>query len=118
MKMRINGRCPMGCGDTLAVQLPENLAALATPVDITCEDPNCRNPKAVTVILRDDSPGEHIVELYDETFSIQHPLEERIYGSLFNCGMHAWLQEQSEPPQPTGRYRVRFGASSITWLPA
>jgi hypothetical protein len=56
---------------------------------------------------------EHIVEFEEDTFSVQHPLSERLDGSLFDCQFHAELSALGGPPVAPGRYRaVASGAYS------
>lgn len=94
--VEVAGYCPMGCGQTL--QLDGGGTVL-------CADGDCPNPLAVDTILGDPE-REHIVELGDSVFTVQHPLRERVSDELLLCGLHQWLSDQAGPPAPPGRYRV------------
>lgn len=70
--------------------------------------------RAVVAAVRDhiiaealgDHETEHIVEFEETTFGLQHPLSERLDGSLFDCQLHGRLRGLSGPPMRSGRYRV------------
>lgn len=95
----------MGCGETLFV---------GSGGYITCSFIHCPRPDAVSDILA-DRETEHIVELDRETFSVQHPLRERLDGDLFRCKLHAESSEMDGPPRVTGRYRVYGPAANRHW---
>lgn len=105
---RVAGVCPMGCGETLF---------LANAGHVTCSYLPCPNPCAADEILH-DRETEHIVVLTDESFSIQHPLRERLNGELFDCGLHQWMCSLSGPPRREGRYRVRSAGPDWFFAPA
>lgn len=64
-----------------------------------------------------DSDGEHTV-LFEETrFTVEHPLEERLEGSLMDCELHRALSQSVEPPEELGRYRVHWDGTNYTILP-
>lgn len=105
MTERIRGYCPMGCGETLFV---------GSGGFITCSYVACPCPDAVSTIL-DDSETEHIVELDRESFSVQHPLRERLNGDLFRCKLHGEISDMDGPPRVTGRYRVYGPAVNRHW---
>lgn len=94
---KIAGYCPMGCGQTLFVG--EGGA-------ITCSLLSCPRPDAVHQLLS-DRETEHIVVYGEETFSLKHPLRERIEGELFECAIHAHLASQPRPAMTPGTYRCR-----------
>src|SRR4029077_17306321 len=93
---RINGFCPMGCGETLSI------GKLGS---IECVDPRCPRPDAVAVILG-NSETEHVVELQLDGVSVQHPPRERLDGDLFGCTLLAEIQSGGVPLLPLGRYRI------------
>lgn len=68
---------------------------------------------AVTPVIIADALGdhetEHIVQFEETTFSVQHPLSERLDGSLFDCPVHADISALAGPPVPPGRYRATAG---------
>lgn len=75
---------------------------------VTCSLDKCPNPTAAADVL-DEPEIEHIVELGEATFSIQHPLRERLNGLLFRCDLHERLSACDGPPAKPGTYRVRVG---------
>jgi hypothetical protein len=87
----------MGCGLTLRV----DSCGL-----VYCSASACRDAHAVDKILSDPDIDQHIAVLYEETFSVQHPLRERVSGELFNCTLHKWLRDLECPPVDPGKYRV------------
>lgn len=102
----VPGYCPMGCGETLFA---------GAGGYITCNYLDCPRPDAVSVLLADPET-EHIVVVEPDTFSVQHPLRERLNGDLFTCGLHAWLTDQDGPPRKPGRYRVKWrGVGAGGW---
>jgi hypothetical protein len=102
----IKGYCPMGCGETLFI---------AVGGYITCSLIGCPNPTAVADLL-EDREHEHIVVVDDETFSIQHPLRERLNRELFDCGLHKYLAELDGPPPRPGRYRAHGSTTGYPWI--
>jgi len=95
----VQGYCPMGCGQTLF---------LGDGGYVTCSFSECPERSAVSDIL-DDRETEHIVELGDSSFSVQHPLRERLNGDLFTCALHQWISDLPGPPRRPGRYRATPG---------
>lgn len=94
-RREVQGYCPMGCGETLGY------------VDdvVACLNRQCPRPSAVHEILA-DRETEHVVVLHESTFTVRHPLRERLDDQLVTCRLHLWLQDQDGPPAPLGRYRV------------
>lgn len=72
-----------------------------------CSRPDCPRPSAAEEILR-DAETEHIVQLKVATFTVRHPLRERLDDALLKCSLHAWLANEPERPFPTGQYRVKW----------
>lgn len=103
----IRGYCPMGCGETLSV-----LDAYPLGERIECTEAACPDPLAATKIL-DDPETEHIVTIYTATFTIRHPLRERIGNGLDHCTMHQRLVDLDEPPVPPGTYRVTVNPDGL-----
>jgi hypothetical protein len=102
----VAGYCPMGCGQTLFV---------GEGGHITCSWAHCPHPEAVDELLA-DRETEHVVQIDAGTFSIQHPLRERLGGILFDCRLHEWLSEQDGPPEEPGyRYRAREPYGDTVW---
>ncbi len=89
----VRGWCPMGCGETLY---------LLTHGDVRCARGGCPRPTAVAELLAEQET-EHIVDVFPSgTFTVQHPLRERLDGGLRECrlGNHVVAV-----PPPPGRYR-------------
>ena len=104
---RIAGYCPMGCGQTLFRG--------AGGGHITCSYLSCPRPTAVDELL-DDVETQHVVLLGPETFTIRHPLQERLDDALMDCGLHHHIANASGPPARPGRYRVRWDGDRWTWV--
>lgn len=108
----VAGWCPMGCGNTLA---------LDPCGSITCTNPGCPRPDAAADILG-DGETEHVVQLDPHEFTVRHPLRERLDDALMTCTLHGHVKSMARPPHPPGRYRVyRARADSDdgwTWEPA
>lgn len=100
----VAGYCPMGCGRTLF---------LGEGGTITCSYLRCPDRLAVDRILA-DAESEHIVEFERSTFTIRHPLRERIDDELLRCALHEYVAGLDGPPVRPGRYRaVREGEQWI-----
>lgn len=98
MSARVQGHCPMGCGETLF---------LGSGGYVTCSFSTCPRPDAVADLL-DDHETEHIVELGESGFTVRHPLRERLDDALMQCDLHAYIASLPGPPSKPGRYRVRW----------
>jgi hypothetical protein len=107
MSERLQGQCPMGCGDTLFV---------GSDGYVTCSWHKCPNPSAVADLLLDHAIPNHIVVLGPTAFHILHPLRERLLGELFDCPLHEHLNTLSGPPRQIGRYRVIEQGDVGRWL--
>jgi hypothetical protein len=104
--VHVPGYCPMGCGETLFTGAGGYL---------TCSYLECPLPDAVSVLLANPET-EHIVLVVPDTFTVQHPLRERLEGELFECGLHRWIANFPGPPGKPGRYRVAWrGITPSTW---
>jgi len=93
----VNGYCPAGCGRTLMFD--------PTNGWVSCSASDCARPTAVTELLA-DSESEHVVQLSQVTFTVRHPLRERLDDGLWECELHDWIKDQPKAPHPPGRYRV------------
>lgn len=102
---KVSGYCIMGCGETLF---------LGSGGHITCSNTPCPNPSAVDQILADPQLG-HIVRTDEFDFAIQHPLSERIGGSLFDCELERFLTGLAAAPHPPGFYKVTGGGTDWFW---
>lgn len=94
--MDVVGFCPMGCGQTLF---------LGDDGYVTCSYLECPNPTAVCEVLA-DGDTRHLIKVEETTFSVQHPLRERLDGKLFDCTVHQQIKALAGPPMPPGLYRV------------
>lgn len=101
----IAGYCPMGCGETLFVGKGGYL---------TCSALKCPRPDAVSDLLADNETG-HIVELKEHTFTVRHPLKERLDDALLQCTLSDYLRDLDGPPVPPGRYRARPTIDGWSW---
>ena len=93
--LSVIGYCPMCSGETLGL---DGLG------EIICTNADCPDRLAVTKLLR-NRQSEHIVVFHsDDTFSVQHPMKERIDGKLHLCRLRQELSASGTPPMPPGRY--------------
>lgn len=90
----VQGYCPMGCGRTLF---------LDDAGYIICSLAGCPNPLALADIIAENQLM-HVVTLRDDTFTIRHPLRERLGVQLEGCGLHAHLAGLDGPPRKPGKY--------------
>jgi hypothetical protein len=95
----------MGCGSTLF---------LADGNFVTCSRLGCPRPDAVSDLL-DDRETEHIVQLGPGTFTVRHPLRERLDDALMECQLHNHIHGLDGPPVTPGRYRARRHGESWSW---
>lgn len=104
---KVQGYCPMGCGETLFVGAGGH---------ITCSYIPCPNPVAVDILLQTDQPN-HLVQINPDDFSMTHPLRERIGGELHNCRLNVALMDGTiRGPRETGRYVVtELPSGSFMW---
>lgn len=86
----------MGCGRTLF---------LAEGGYVTCSYHRCPDPCALDTII-DDEEKEHVVSIQDRTFTVRHPLRERVDDAMLDCTLHSWVAGLDGPPRAPGRYRV------------
>lgn len=86
---RVNGYCPMGCGQTLEVVWvgPETDSRR-----IECVAEDCEEPHAVDIILADPET-EHVVTLVEGGYSVKHPLRERLDDELMHCQLSNHVAE-------------------------
>lgn len=97
--IKVQGYCPMGCGDTLF---------LGEGGFLTCSYLPCPRPDALAQIIG-NKETEHVVDLGLSEFSIWHPLRERIEDetqNLINCDLHRYLNSLDGPPRVPGKYRA------------
>lgn len=92
----IHGWCPMGCGKTLFVGAGGH---------VTCSYIPCPRPTAVDELLA-DRETEHVVEFKRRTFTVRHPLHERLDDALMGCKLDEHIRQLDGPPVQLGRYRA------------
>lgn len=106
LHLEINGCCPMGCGRTLVAYADGN---------IWCSRSECSRPDAVAQIL-DDGESEHIVTFGDVTFTVRHPLRERLDNDLMECELHEYIAGLDGPPvDELGTYRAMPDGDTWFW---
>lgn len=100
--IRLQGYCPMGCGQTLHAE------EMQAENKIVCMGESCPDPLAVQNILSNPEM-EHIIHFDEDGFTVHHPLRERIGDSLFDCHLHRVCIGFSGPPgDQQGVYRARL----------
>jgi hypothetical protein len=72
---------------------------------LVCMWSTCPRPTAAAEILANGETA-HIVEFDATGAVVQHPLQERLEGSLFHCTLLQELLELGGPPVEPGTYRV------------
>jgi len=101
----VRGFCPMGCGETLF---------LGSGGYVTCSLIGCPRPDAVSTLL-DDRETDHVVHLKERTFTVRHPLRERLNDALMRCDLDTYLIALNGPPGLPARYRVGWKGERWTW---
>ncbi len=92
----VQGKCP-ACGcHTLFI---------ASGGYITCSRYTCPNPTALADIL-DDVRTDHVVVIGEKSFTVRHPLIERVGNALEECPLHDSLSKRVGPPPLPGVYAV------------
>lgn len=102
----IAGYCPMGCGETLFA---------GEGGHVTCSRIECPDPCAVDTILS-DRETDHIATLEEDTFSLKHPLRERVNDELLDCALYQHIKSLPGPPLPrlARPQRVDLGAALMS----
>lgn len=95
----------MGCGRTLF---------LADGGYVTCSYVHCPHRLAIDDLIN-DRETEHIVEFSENTFTVRHPLRERLEDALMRCQLHEHIAGLSGPPVQPGRYRARWNGERWEW---
>lgn len=108
MTIPIKGYCPMGCGETLM---------LGSDQYVGCSHADCPRPDAAGLILADQET-EHLVQFSEETFTVIHPLRERLDDALLDCQLHAYCASLDGPPLTPGLYRALDDGDDWAWEPA
>ncbi|WP_308169542.1 DUF6085 family protein [Acrocarpospora catenulata] len=69
----------------------------------TCSFIHCPRPDAVSTLL-EDREVEHIVQFGAETFTVRHPLRERLDDALMECALHDHIANLDGPPVKPGQH--------------
>ena len=101
----VKGYCPMGCGWTLILDVSGAVACCAS---------TCPRPTAADELLQ-DSETEHEVQFGPATFTVRHPLRERLDDALWDCRLHEYVAGLTKPPVPLGRYRATWEDDEWQW---
>lgn len=104
----VAGYCPMGCGRTLF---------LGEGGTITCCYLHCPDRLAADRILAGALIAAEIDRL-PSTFTIRHPLRERIDDELLRCALHEYVAGLDGPPVRPGRYRAVGEGEQWIWRAA
>lgn len=81
---------------------------------MTCSVIDCPRPTAVSDLLR-DRETEHIVALGPSSFTVRHPLRERLDDDLLTCDLPHHIADSDGPPGEPGRYRVVSAGGRWVW---
>jgi hypothetical protein len=52
-----------------------------------------------------------------KTFTVRHPLRERLDDALMECALHDMTAGLDGPPRRPGRYRVTVAGGGWSWEP-
>jgi hypothetical protein len=109
--VRVDGFCPE-CGlNTLEAVGEYDVGGVRDAAGyLKCSNAGCADPMAATKILSDPET-HHVVKLTPDSFSVVHPLRERLAHELLDCPLTAWLASLPAPPYPPGEYRVERRAT-------
>lgn len=95
----LQGHCP-ACGRTSLMT--------GSGGHITCGHLECPDPTALDRLL-DDGETEHLLTVHrDGSFTLRHPLKERLDGALESCRVHETAAHRSTRLPECGRYRTRL----------
>lgn len=106
--------CP-ACGYKAVEVNEDGLTRIAT---LRCRAPKCTRPDAAQRILTEHGTPNHAVEVGRTTFSIVHPLIERLdHQLLTDCPLEQWMNALSGPPVTPGRYVVKAQPAEFRGFP-
>lgn len=84
---------------------------------LVCAYPRCPAPNAAQRVLAEASP-HHVAQIGTSDFAIEHPLMERLDGSLLDgCRFGEWMSNLTGAPVAPGRYRVIAQPAEYRGLP-
>lgn len=78
-----NASCPMGCGETLTLDVD---------LRIICTDEQCPRPLAAGEILS-SVEIHHVVHFTAAAWTARHPVKERLDGGLMSCQIGSEVDE-------------------------
>ena len=89
---------------------------------LVCASDTCPQPDAVQRLIYEDVEVGHRVTFYENSFTVRHPLIERLDGGLESCGVMDAVAARSGPPARPGTYRVSeeahgdfISGNPVTW---
>ena len=102
--------CP-ACGGIDLGLIPSHSPDIVNSGDfweLRCLYEGCPDPEAAAKLLSNPEI-HHIVQFQDDSFTVKHPLRERIDDNLFDCSVYSVVVEAVEDGRvnPTGAWRVR-----------
>lgn len=107
MTVDVAGFCPMGCGTTLTLMCDGHIA---------CKKLTCPSPFAVSQILMDQET-EHLVTFTETSFTVTHPLRERVDTATHGCTLPEYVEGLDRPPVEPGVYRALEVGGDWIWAP-
>lgn len=81
---------------------------------VTCSLVDCPMPDAASRLL-EKAELDHIVRLEDRHWTAEHPLMERILGTLLDCPIGRFIEDNGGIALAPGIYRVRLDGTQATW---
>lgn len=119
LSLCLPGFCPMGCGETLLVDIDTGGVTVADAEDgmpvtrVRCLAPRCPEPFAVGELLA-DGETEHVAFVTIDGFTVRHPLRERVGAALQECEIHGYLAASLDDGwMEPGTYRVRLSEDEL-----
>jgi hypothetical protein len=104
---RVQGHCP-ACGSASLF--------LGDGGYVTCGRLDCSCRSAASDILA-ERETEHVVVFKAGSFTVKHPLRERINDELLTCELHAYISRLDGPPTMPGVYRAVMGETRWMFYP-
>ena len=98
----VEGTC-IACGTTGSLTTTPGSSGMDV---LVCVSDICPQPDAVQRLIYEDVEVGHRVTFYENSFTVRHPLIERLDGGLESCGFMDAVAARSGPPARPGTYRV------------
>jgi hypothetical protein len=108
----IQGYCP-ACGKQ---RLGYMMALGYSPGRLICEAPGCPEPDAVQRLLGDQEVHHLLTVKPGGTWTIRHPLIERIDERLMSCDLATWVTETLDLDSFVGLHRVKPSPDWHGWF--